>query len=463
MKTIDHIKVPEPIYWSQGMLLSPQHFQQQELHLDKLITHKLYISQPYYWGLLDIDLSGSDLASGKVCLGKLHALLPDGEIIDYAADDYENPLETELGSIPYDENGDNLITVSIGVVRRAAVARTNNFDDRYEPLDFLDVVDENNADQIIDLRKKRLKLKFVTDKKEAPYYTTIPLFCLQMNKDKTFAMTSYHPPMLDINVGKKIFTDNNGVFSVAAKLENLINRMREKAMQLIGRESSDPADRQTVQALLGRLFNLEKLLKSSRAHPFQVYLGFIEMVTTYMLNADQLRVEDFRFVDYRHEDFAPGFLMHLDRMTASVEKIKLNYEIHDFDNRQNGVFELMLPEDVNPDEFIIDLVPRKGQGISDLFKWIAASRIGTLDVFDRLKEQRIAGAKRGKPNAEQKTSLPEKSTVVVLKDSPYSGESGKYASMSPGQVLRIQGGADDAPVAIRWFRKIDANHQNTAG
>jgi len=212
--------------------------------------------------------------------------------------------------------------------------------------------------------------------------------------------------------------------------------------------------------LLSRLFNLEKLLKSSRAHPFHVYLHFIDMVTTYMLNADQLKVDDFRFVDYRHEDFAPGFLLHLDRMAASVERIKLNYEIFDFDNQQDGIFELMLPDDFNRNEFIIDLLPRSGQSISDIYKWLAAAKIGTLDIFDRLKEQRIAGARRGKPNTEQKKSLPEKSTVVVLADNQYSGESGQYAVMTPGQVLRIQGAANDAPAGIRWFRKAGAAAQN---
>ncbi|MCV5233200.1 type VI secretion system baseplate subunit TssK, partial [Escherichia coli] len=56
------------VVWAEGMFLRPQHFQQQERHLDFLIQGRSLSAQPFYWGFSELTLDTQMLALGKVAL-----------------------------------------------------------------------------------------------------------------------------------------------------------------------------------------------------------------------------------------------------------------------------------------------------------------------------------------------------------------------------------------------------------
>ena len=47
------IKAPliAEIQWHEGMLLSPQHFQQMELRQQQILTYHMQLVSPFYWGV----------------------------------------------------------------------------------------------------------------------------------------------------------------------------------------------------------------------------------------------------------------------------------------------------------------------------------------------------------------------------------------------------------------------------
>ena len=52
-----------PIYWHEGMLLRPQHFQQQDRYHETLRHNLLSFSNPWYWGIVDLKINGKKVLS----------------------------------------------------------------------------------------------------------------------------------------------------------------------------------------------------------------------------------------------------------------------------------------------------------------------------------------------------------------------------------------------------------------
>jgi hypothetical protein len=50
---------PDRIQWHEGMLLSPQHFQQEAARVDALVAWHTLASSPYSWGIRRLELDQS--------------------------------------------------------------------------------------------------------------------------------------------------------------------------------------------------------------------------------------------------------------------------------------------------------------------------------------------------------------------------------------------------------------------
>ncbi|HXR92261.1 MAG TPA: type VI secretion system baseplate subunit TssK [Steroidobacteraceae bacterium] len=66
------------IIWSEGLFLRPQHFQQQERHLETWIEGRTAGLRSYPWGFGELEIERDLLAIGKVGLRRARGVFPDG-------------------------------------------------------------------------------------------------------------------------------------------------------------------------------------------------------------------------------------------------------------------------------------------------------------------------------------------------------------------------------------------------
>ena len=85
------------IQWHEGMLLSPQHLQQNDLRFEQILHHHMKLIAPYHWGVSHLKLDPIVLPDGLVRVLALQAVMPDGLVIDYEATSGEDvPLEVDI-------------------------------------------------------------------------------------------------------------------------------------------------------------------------------------------------------------------------------------------------------------------------------------------------------------------------------------------------------------------------------
>ncbi|MDR2443003.1 MAG: type VI secretion system baseplate subunit TssK [Deltaproteobacteria bacterium] len=74
--------LPEKVVWSEGMMLRPQHFQQQDRYLAAQIQRRMLLLSHYPWGLSEFQIDEQYLSLGKLVLKRASGVLPDGTLFE---------------------------------------------------------------------------------------------------------------------------------------------------------------------------------------------------------------------------------------------------------------------------------------------------------------------------------------------------------------------------------------------
>ncbi len=72
-----------PVAWSEGMFLRPQHLQQNELYGESRLAYHLRAVNPFHWGVRRLVLDEEALNDHRVAIQELDAVLPGGTIVRY--------------------------------------------------------------------------------------------------------------------------------------------------------------------------------------------------------------------------------------------------------------------------------------------------------------------------------------------------------------------------------------------
>ena len=69
------------VVWSEGMLLTPQHFQQWDRHYEGLIADRFRTHDPFAWGITELDIDHDGLGNGRFTLLKCIVVMSDGLVV----------------------------------------------------------------------------------------------------------------------------------------------------------------------------------------------------------------------------------------------------------------------------------------------------------------------------------------------------------------------------------------------
>jgi type VI secretion system protein ImpJ len=91
------MKPIQRVVWSEGMLVSPQHMQQQDLYHERLLDERIAALSPYRWGVVSIEIDAGALGSGQLRLTRFVGVLPDGLYLSFEGKDAEAPASRAIG------------------------------------------------------------------------------------------------------------------------------------------------------------------------------------------------------------------------------------------------------------------------------------------------------------------------------------------------------------------------------
>ncbi len=158
-----------PVIWSEGMFIRPQHFQQMERTLEHHLDLRIQTSGPYRWGIQKMVINSSLLGIGKFGLSELRAVTQDGVVIVCPEDcDAPPPLDlkaTAVGQIVY-----LALPLSQDGARRVAYENEDGGFSRFQAVtaSIHDDVTPEGSTHPIQIARPRLKLLLETEDR-SPY------------------------------------------------------------------------------------------------------------------------------------------------------------------------------------------------------------------------------------------------------------------------------------------------------
>ena len=90
--------LPQRVVWSEGMLVSPQHFQQSDLYHENLLSCRLAALTSQTWGVHTLEMDQGALASEQVGIARFQGVLPGGTYLSFQTADAEAPASRAVGA-----------------------------------------------------------------------------------------------------------------------------------------------------------------------------------------------------------------------------------------------------------------------------------------------------------------------------------------------------------------------------
>jgi type VI secretion system protein ImpJ len=94
------MKYRHRVVWTQGMFLTPQHFQTQEQFFEDALQFRFQASHFANWGVMELDIDCEALANGLLRLNACSGIMPDGESINIPETDDAPPSRGVADHMP---------------------------------------------------------------------------------------------------------------------------------------------------------------------------------------------------------------------------------------------------------------------------------------------------------------------------------------------------------------------------
>jgi type VI secretion system protein ImpJ len=415
------LKPTLPVQWHEGMLLSPQHFQQEAESLRGTFAFHQALAMPYGWGFETLQIDESLLPAGRVRLLTARLIFPDGTAVCYDAQtDDELTLDLKAEDAAFD-------TGPVDLFLRLPIQPQLNTPQRlgrYRPVVQAPIEDSVSEALPIDIPRLGLALSLSLGAPPSGAFTAIRMGRL-ISVAGVFRLDSTLPPLLRLHCAQGLID----------RIRSLLGGLRSKASfvarQVAGLEKPELLAERTLmqQRLTAMVVGLpmaEAVAQSPQATAWQAYMALVQLHA----QLSQLNPATVPSVPpaYDHNNPSLSFNPLLESLEQLVLEISQDYREIRFSWSQNG-FELELQPSWLNSRLVVGLHGESEQAMTD---WMELALIGESGELDELMERRILGLRRLRVASAEELGLRPLPKTVFFEIQPGS----LLNSESPQLVIR---------------------------
>ena len=286
------------VVWSEGIYISPQHFQQNDRHTNSKLHHLVKYAQAHYYGVFELNIDDSLLKQGVVSLAKLEMVFEDGTVF------IPTVLETELlkYSMPANISETKLYIV---VSRVSASSNEISYDEnemkntRYTTFE-KSVIDntDNNSDAIV-MTLARLNVRLMLEDDIHSSLVKMPIAIVSSNDNAEVEIhESYIPPTLIAQKNNKINAYINELYGLLLQkgrsMANAVNDPNRGGSL----EVTDFLMLQTVNRYLA--YMLHQKQSENQTHPEDLFVNLSKLCGDLMTFLPTRKMGDMPVYDHRN-------------------------------------------------------------------------------------------------------------------------------------------------------------------
>lgn len=295
------------VIWGEGTFVRPQHFQQQQRHLDYLLSNQILSQAGYNYGIQSLEIDQELLNLGRISIISVKGYLPDGTYFDVPSQDaYPNVLE-----IKANDNIEGqciylaLPTLTNTINEIQSEYQKNNHIVRYKEVheNIRDLHTPNGDSAVLFLAQLAPRLMLSREDKSAYTYIPIARIKERLETGRIVLDEKFIPTCMTIGASS-VLKD------FIAEMENTLEQRAETLASRIG----SPGQRGVAEVseflmlqLLNRKLPLYRHLKiHSHLHPENFYRELIQLLGELMVFTDASRLVR-AFIPYDHLNLTDSF------------------------------------------------------------------------------------------------------------------------------------------------------------
>ncbi len=260
------------VVWSEGMFLTPHHFQQWDRYHENLLSERLQPLIPFEWGVSELSIDRDGLANGSFTLLSFRGILPDGLVIRTPDQDLLPETRSLLEFFPPTMNS---VDVYLGIpvynpaagncrLDNAPLSRTPRYIAEY-----IKIPDDNTGENGREVTVTRKNLKVFFSGEEMDNNTTIKIAELVRTPGGSITLReNYIPPSLTMTASAYLTQLIRGLQEVMAARSNSLSGLQKRAAEFGAVDVAKLLLLQTINAYIPLLSHISNL---GRVHPEAVY------------------------------------------------------------------------------------------------------------------------------------------------------------------------------------------------
>lgn len=293
----------QPVVWSEGLLLSPQHLQQWDRYLQHLLADRFRQAHAFDWGLSALDLDRESLKNGRVALRSARGVLPDGTPFTAPEDDPLPPARSLEGH--FDARQESML-VALGLPSARPgrpLLGTTGVDGRPTPRfseETLELPDDNTGgdERSIGVARRNLVLLFPDD--ALGDHDHLPVAEIIRASDGTFvARDAFIPPCLSLAASEALTALVRGTLERLIAKSGEIGGMRRQRGGVVDFSSADTTSFLQLYTVNASIPALAHRLAQRRGHPEELYLEMARLAGALCTFSDQFTAKDLPVYDHR--------------------------------------------------------------------------------------------------------------------------------------------------------------------
>ncbi|KRB67895.1 type VI secretion system baseplate subunit TssK [Noviherbaspirillum sp. Root189] len=378
--------LPDRIQWHEGMLLTPQHFQQEGARIDSLLAWQSMATQPYGWGVRNLVIDEALLTTGLLRIFSIEAILPNGMAATFDVEQSRGQsLELDLSPWSADmELQDLSVYLVVGKTRSQ---RAPGQPTMFRGIEGQLVEDEVSQALAADIPRMAINLSLTAGPVPSAAYVSLRLMTVRKENEIVRRGTTL-PAMLEVPATSPL----------RQRAQLLAAHMRSKAV-FLARQTASPSSRledrlnileqkARLSSLILNLPVLEALLRCPIVQPVPLYLALCAQLgplATLRPGAVPILPPA-----YDHTDAYPAFDAVLSALSDLVDEVSQEWKTCTF-GYDGQAFSLTMQPDWVGSRLVIGL---RGQPERELSQWMSGAVIGSETVWTSLTDRRVLGAPR---------------------------------------------------------------------
>ena len=298
----------EPVIWTKGTFLNPQHLQSQDRFLEETLQFDLQALEFRPWGFGHLRLDHAALAAGNLVVSEAAGIFPDGLLFDIPESDAAPPAKPLADHFQADvEAVDVYLAIPSYRERGFNVASARRDAETRYRAEVEMVRDENTgqSEKPIMVARKNLRLAADTENREGS--STLQVARVRKTAAGLFQLDPrFVPPLLDFEASDYLVSIARRLVEIlSAKSTELAGARRQKNQTLADFTSADIPRFWLLYTVNGALPVFRHLFETRKGHPESLYAAMLSLAGS--LSTFSVKIHPRDLPPYDHDNLGVCF------------------------------------------------------------------------------------------------------------------------------------------------------------